>query len=294
MKPMGRCFVSALLIFAMLLGGCASAVSTEGTTEPPVTDAPATEAPTTEAPATEATEATTDEALAEARRRENLPEVVRELEDFLPELVGQGNDVAQIGQAIDEKYGEQKADDGTFVLEQDDMHSYSFAYWVSGDILSVVVRDASVYVIEDRTGFDIGDYYFVYTLHISDGTPATQDELLKLAGVTEEEFYQRVTVAAGDAACTFFPDTVIEEYLAAKDPSTTLPVESFRASIAEESVYRAVPYLDDEGKLWFTAKISHLVAAGIHMVLRPYDQTEPLSPYYDRIRALAAEVTAKE
>ena len=289
MKTKGKYFISALLIIAMLLSGCASVAPTEGPTEPPVTDAPVTEAP-----ATEATEATTDEALAEARRRENLPEVVRELEDFLPELIGPGNDAAQIGQAIDEKYGEQKADDGTFVLEQSNTGSNSFAYWVSGDILSVVVRDASVYVIEDRTGFDIGDYYFVYTLHISDGTPATQEELLKLAGVTEEEFYQRVTVAAGDAACTFFLDTTIEECLAADDPSATLPVDSFRASIAEEAVYRAVPYLDDEGKLWFSAEITHIAAAGTHMVLRPYDQTEPLSPYYDRIRALAEEAPANE
>ena len=58
MKPKGRYFVSALLIFAMLLSGCASVTPTEGPTELPVTDAPATEAPTTETPTTEATEAT--------------------------------------------------------------------------------------------------------------------------------------------------------------------------------------------------------------------------------------------
>ena len=66
-----------------------------------------------------------------------------------------------------------------------------------------------MYGIEDRTGFDIADGYSVYTLHISDGTPATAEEILKLAGVTEEEFRQRVMVAAGDASCTFMPDEVM-------------------------------------------------------------------------------------
>lgn len=50
---------------------------------------------------------------------------------------------------------------------------------------------------------------------------------------------------------------------------------------------RAIPYLDDEGKLWFSADVRHIARAGSHMVLRPYEQSGELSSYYEQVLTLA-------
>ena len=279
---------AALLIIALLLGGCASAAPTEGTTEPPVTDAPVTEAPTTEAPATEATEATeatTDEALAEARRRENLPEVVRAFEDSLPEIARSGENAEQIRQRLDELYGEKK-EDGIVVLNDD----YSFTYYISGEVLSVVIRLAYSTQIDPSEDFDAASNYTVYTLHIGDGAAVTAEELLRLAGVAEEEFYRLVAVGTGNWFCEWLPDDYLDSALRADDPVSPQPlVECFNETIGDEYVHRAVPYLNDDGELWFAGYVRQMAGATYRTVLLPCEQPEEFSPFYTQVLALASD-----
>ena len=277
---------AALLIIALLLGGCASAVPTEGTTEPPVTDAPVTEAPTTEAPPTEATEATTDEALAEARRRENLPEAVRAFEDSLPEIARSGENAEQIRQTLDELYGEQKKEDETITLND----NYSFTYSISGEVLSVVLRLAYSEQIDPSEGFGVASDYTVYTLHIGDGAAVTAEELLRLAGVAEEEFYRLVAVGTGNWFCEWLPDDYLDSALRADDPVSPQPlVECFNETIGDEYVHRAVPYLNDDGELWFAGYVRQMAGATYRTVLLPCEQPEEFSPFYTQVQALASE-----
>ena len=286
MKTKVKYFLAALLIIAMLLGGCASVAPTEGPTEPPVTDAPATEAPTTEVPPTEPTEATTDEALAEARRREHLPEVVLAFEDSLPEIARSGENAEQVRQTLDELYGEQKKEDGPVVLNDDD----SFTYYVSGEVLSVVVRLAYSTQIEPSEGFGVASNYTVYTLHIGDGAAVTAEELLRLAGVAEEEFYRLVAVGTGNWFCEWLPDDYLDSALRAEDPVSPQPlVECFNETIGDDYVHRAVPYLNDDGELWFAGYVRQIAGAEYCTVLLPCEQPEEFSPFYTQVQALASE-----
>ena len=296
MKPMGRCFVSALLIFAMLLGGCASAAPTEGTTEPPVTDAPATEAPTTEAPATEAptTEAPTEPVVTEPITRENIvTDAHRDVKTFddgevlhaFPQINLIWDYAQEINEKIRQEFEGRLNDEGVMNWYGE----YSYQYYVYEDILTVILRNASGESIADREGFDIAEAYQVYRLHISDGSPATTEEILALAGVTEEAFYKRVEVGTGNAFCTFFYEDAWENYLAAGPLENDLFLLKFRQTISEENVHRAIPYLNDDGELWFMGYVCQIAGADDHCVLRPYEQTEKISPHYEYMLALAAE-----
>ena len=279
--------LAVLLILAILLSGCASVAPTEGTTEPPVTDAPATEAPTTEAPTTEPqpTEATTDEALAEARRREHLPEVVLAFEDSLPEIARSGENAEQIRQRLDELYGEKK-EDGIVVLNDD----YSFTYYISGEVLSVVLRLAYSTQIDPSEGFDVASNYTVYTLHIGDGAAVTAEELLRLAGVAEEEFYRLVAVGTGNWFCEWLPDDYLDSALRADEPTSPQPlVECFNETTGDDYVHRAAPYLNDDGELWFAGYVRQMAGATYRTVLLPCEQPEEFSPFYTQVLALASE-----
>ena len=279
-----------LLLLALLLSGCGAAVPTDEPSEPPRTDEVITKA--TQAPTTEAL---TMPAETEPIQRENLvTEAYRDeytrsdgvvVLHSIPKINLPGEYVEEVNETLRELYDGQQNDEGVLPWTE----PYSYEDYVFGDILSVVVRNASVFQIEDRQGFDIAGSYLVYTMHISDGSQVTLEEILKLAGVTEEEFYQRVAVAAGDACCTYVPAELIEEQLAEDDPASTFIVQQFRRSISEEFVSKAIPYFNEAGELWFAADICHIAGAGDHMVLRPYEQTEPLSPYYEQVHALIGE-----
>ena len=285
MKTKVKCFFSALLILAMLLSGCVSVMPTEGTTEPPVTDAPVTEAPTTEATATEATEATMDEALADARRREYLPEDVLEFEDSLPDIASSGENAEQIRQKINECYGEQTDEDGSIKLND----RYTAQYWISGDILSVVLRAAYIEQIDASAGFGIASDYTVYTLHIGDGTKVKPEGILKLAGVSEEDFYQRVAVGTGNAFCVQMSDFLARVFSPDDPAAPAAAVPWFNDTIGEDYVHQAVPYLKDDGTLWFAGYVRQVAGASYFMVLLPYEQTEELSPYYEPMLELSPE-----
>lgn len=287
--------LAAGLVLSLLLSGCGAVVPTEGSVEPPRTDVgttEATQAPTTEAPTTEGatvpaeTEPITREKLVtEAYRDEYTRSDGVVVLHSIPKINLPGAYAEEINETLRELYDGQQDDEGVLPWTE----PYSYEDYVFGDILSVVVRNASVFQIEDRQGFDIAGSYRIYTLRISDGSQVTLEEILKLAGVTEEEFYQRVAVAAGDACCTYVPAETIEEQLAQDDPASTFIVQQFRRSISEEFVSKAIPYFNEAGELWFAADICHIAGAGDHMVLRPYEQMEPLSPYYEQVHALIGE-----
>ena len=252
-----------LLLLALLLSGCGTVVPTEGTTEPP-----------------------TDEALDDARRREYLPEDVLAFEDSLPEIAQSGENAEQIRQKLNELYGEQKKEDGTVALNDD----YSFTYYVSGDVLSVVIRLAYSTQIEPSESFNVASNYIVYTLHIGDGVAVTAGELLQLAGIAEEEFYRRVAVGTGNWFCEWLPDDYLESALTADDPVSPQPlVECFNETIGDDYVHRAIPYLNDDGQLWFAGYVRQMAGATYRTVLLPYEQTEELSPYYEPMLELSPE-----
>ena len=280
---------AALLILAVALFGCGAVVPMEGTTEPAMTEATelptteTTEAPTTEAPSE--TEGATDESLAEACRRSDLPLVVLEFEDTLPEILRSASDAEQIRQKISEIYGEQMKEDGTFVLDE---HN-TFAYWIDGDVLSVVRRLAYLEQINPSEGFQRASDYHVYNFRISDGKQLTVEEVLESAGVTEEEFYKRVAVGTGNACCAYLPGEMIEISLSSDAPMNSSALWSFSQTTSEEYVHRAIPYLNDDGELWFAGYVRQVAGADYYTVLLPYEQTEEFSPYYEQILTLALE-----
>ena len=64
---------------------------------------------------------------------------------------------------------------------------------------------------------------------------------------------------------------------------------SFSQTTSEEYVHRAIPYLNDDGELWFAGYVRQVAGADYYTVLLPYEQTEEFSPYYEQILTLALE-----
>lgn len=285
-------FLAALLIFAMLLSGCASVAPTEGTTEPPVTDAPATEAPTTEAPTTEAP---TEPVVTEPITRENVVTdayrdvyMVTDGVEYVhayPQINLIWEYAQEINENIRQEFESWLNDDGVMNWYGE----YSYEYYIYEDILTVILRNASGEAVGGRKDFDIADEYLIYRLHISDGSPVTAEEVLKLAGVTEEDFYKRVEVGTGNACCAYLPVEMIEISLSSDAPMNSGALWSFSQTTSEEYVHRAIPYLNDDGELWFAGYVRQVAGADYYMVLLPYEQTEEFSPYYEQMLALAAE-----
>ena len=289
--------IAAAVTLALLLGGCGAVVPTEGTTEPTMTEA-------TEAPTTEATEALTTEEVTtegpttptEPITRENLvTEAYRDeytLSDgtavlhSIPKINLTGTYAEEANETLRGLYEGQQNDEGVLSWA----NPYSYEYYVFGDVLTVIVRNGSPYVIEEMKGFDIAAEYFVYRLHVSDGSSVTSEEILETAGVTEEEFYKQVAVGTGNSFCARLPEEYLERALSAEDPTSPLPLtECFKDTIGEDYVHRAIPYLNDDGELQFVGFVRQIAGASYHEVLLPYEQTEGFSPYYERILALAEE-----
>ena len=54
-------------------------------------------------------------------------------------------------------------------------------------------------------------------------------------------------------------------------------------------MHRAIPYLNDDGQLWFAGYVRQMAGATYRTVLLPYEQTEELSPYYEPMLELSPE-----
>ena len=287
---------AALLILAVALFGCGEVVPTEGTTEPTMTEA-------TEPPTTEATEALTTEEVTtegpttptEPITRENIvTDAHRDVYTFadgtgvlhaFPQINLSGEYAEEINEKFRQIFDGRLNADGVMTWYGE----YSYEYYIYEDILTLVFRDSSGEAVGGREGFDIADEYLIYRLHISDGSPVTAEEVLESAGVTEEDFYKRVAVGTGNACCAYLPVEMIEISLSSDAPMNSGALWSFSQTTSEEYVHRAIPYLNDDGELWFAGYVRQVAGADYYTVLLPYEQTEEFSPYYEQILTLALE-----
>ena len=295
MKTSIKFFCAMLLLFAFLLSACGAVVPSEESVEPPRTDevtTEATQAPTTEAPTTEGA---TVPAETEPITRENVvTEAHRDVytwtdgSEYLhvfPKINLPGEYAEEINTKFQKWYDKQQKKDGVLQLACD----CSYEFYVFEDILTVVYRESTPEAIHVEDGFDIADEYRVYQLHISDGSPVTTEEILRLAGVTEEDFYQRVAVGTGNAFCVDMASFLARVFSPDDPAAPAAAVPWFNDTIGEDYVHQAVPYLKDDGTLWFAGYVRQVAGASYFMVLLPYEQTEELSPYYEPMLELSPE-----
>jgi len=164
----------------------------------------------------------------------------------------------------------------------------SYEWHISGDILSLVVY---LFDTEYTTNLEPGWPNRVYNIHMSDGSRATTDEVLQVAGVSKEGFRTRVREFLGSYFLYFAGGLTWKEIL--EDPEAhaeEIHLTHFKVTVGEDNLDRAIPYFTENGELHFTGRV--YCPIGGYVFETPmssrYDNFE-VSAYYEDMLKLVTE-----
>lgn len=266
MKSQTFRLITALLAFLFLLTGCSQQQAAEPESTKPVSTEAMPAEPVTDAYRGEWT-ATTGETYTYAIPKIDLP----------------GEYTEKVNDKIFALYREKLSDEGELRLAAD----YSYESYVCGDLLSVVLRIAYPEQLTQGEDFSVASQHYVYTLHLSDGSEATPEEVLTLAGVAPEEFYEHVSAALGNAFCLSLSEDLLQDCLSDDTPTSPEAVLPwFSDTISVDNAKAALPYLNENGELFFVGTVYQIAGAVSHTRLLPYAREEEISPYYEALLEL--------
>lgn len=272
-----------LTLVLFLFSGCAEvAPETQDTTE--MSDESTTEASlapseseelTTEVPPTE--EDTPDALVTDGFSASFTDPITSETYNLaLPKIHLDGAYADEINEKITERYAQFVDDDGVVRI----YGNFSYEFYIYGDILSVVTRDSypePPLPDEFACAYD----HRVYTLHISDGSEASADEILAAANVAPEELYERASELMGKIFCIRCPEYMLESHLAMPEENLVSGLFlDFVDTICEENAMAVRPYLREDGMLCFAGYIYQIAGEDRNSRLFSYDE-ELESPYYE-------------
>lgn len=126
-------------------------------------------------------------------------------------------------------------------------------YWsVNGDVLSLVIRNSSY---PDSSG---GYEYMVYNISISTGNRLSKNELISVAGVSQENYHDMLWQALGSA---YFQGK--ESYIkqVGYDDFFRTQLEN---TLSEDNIQSCVPYFNENGQLCIIGAIYSLAAADFY------------------------------
>lgn len=265
------------VIFALLLASCAKS------------DAPETPKAQSDAPAVQADPVAVvqTEPVTEAFRSTFTNRATGYISyQVFPKINVDGAYAEEVNREIAAFIEERVDDDGKISYTGD----YSYVYYVYEDILSVIICEVYPEQI-DTNDFAMASMHKVYTLHLSDGSEATTEELLSAAGVSADAFYPRATELMGNAFCQKLPEEMVESYLAMEE----ITVENnglFRPlmqTVREENAKAVQAYLNAEGELCFAGTIYQIAGATGYSRIFSMSQTV-MSPYYEALMAKLAQI----
>ena len=159
----------------------------------------------------------------------------------------------------------------------------SFDWYVNGDILSLVVYHYDTSVDHQfRYPANNGEFGFehsIYNLRMSDGSEVTSDEILEIAGISKGDYIARAQEILGNAfLIRCIPEDAIEYILLNPEECIDgVSFEQFCATISEENLEMTVPYLAENGELYFMGR-TYYIAGG-------FDFAMPLFSYHGRYEA---------
>ena len=272
LKSVLFCLLAAVLVLSLCACGPQEAAepSAELPTEPstmsapPTTEAP-TEPPTTEPEITEPE--TTEEWLPDGPVE---PEVItaysgtaiwpgkpsKECTFSVPRIVMPGPYIEKLNDEIRE----------TFFVNAEDYIVSNYRSYVCGNYLTVIMTYKYCWVGES----DI-EAYTVYTINIEKCRPATREEILEAAGITEEEFLEKDIAAqvkayydnryGYDLSLFSFDEAHVEsetKYLANKN-------------VEETGQPLTYPFLGEDGSLWACGLTYQPAGQGSYLSLVPLE-----------------------
>ena len=257
------CLLAAVLVLSLCACGPQEAAepSAELPTEPSTMSAPPTTETPTEPPTTEPeiTEPETTE--------EWVPDGPVE-----PEVI-----TAYSGTVISTVFGEQECTysvlriemPGPYIeeinneireryYENADGYAYSrYRSYVCGNYLTVVITRKSCMIESKEEGYD------VYTINIEKCCPATREEILETAGMTEEEFLEKAFAAQVKA---FYDNRYDYDYSQIGWPEPDI-VEEYTRDLLDD----AFPFFGEDGTLWAYGMTLQAAGQGCYPSLVPLE-----------------------
>ena len=126
-------------------------------------------------------------------------------------------------------------------------------YWsVNGDILSLVIRNSSA---PEWSG---GTEYMVYNLSVSTGNRISNDELISVVGVSQEDYHDMLWQALGSE---YFQGR--ESYIEQRGYDDFFRTQ-LEKTLSEDNIQGCVPYLNEDGQLCIIGAIYSLAAADFY------------------------------
>lgn len=269
LKPILLCALAAVLVLSLCACGPQEAAepSAELPTEPstmsaPLTTEAPTQPPTTEPEITEPE--TTEEWLPDGPVE---PEVITAYSGTaiterkppetctfsVPRIVMPGPYIEEINREIKERF-------------YDDSVSYGYSKYesyVCGNYLTVIITHTN-----SMLGLDTIEGYDVYTVNIEKCRPATREEILEAAGVTEEEFLEKNVAAQIKAYYDnrYGYDFSYLEYV--DEENVTACTWSL---LNMESVPKPYPFFGKDGSLWAYGMTYQPAGVGFYASLVPLE-----------------------
>ncbi|MBE6984592.1 MAG: hypothetical protein E7434_03050 [Ruminococcaceae bacterium] len=148
---------------------------------------------------------------------------------------------------------------------------------IYGDILTVLMYHGPEKVVNQDAAI------WCFTLNISDGSQATTEEILQAAGVSTEDYFAQVQWSLGNACCSRIPEAHIESYLATDPDSNAVVHAVMQQTVKQSNLESAIPYLTDEGELYFVGTVYTIAGAGLFTEVHGYTETVEKAPYYDEL-----------
>ncbi len=151
----------------------------------------------------------------------------------------------------------------------------SFDWYVNGDVLSLVVYH---YDKESPTDYEAHLRNSIYNLRMSDGSQVTDEEILKIAGVTVEDFRARARQILGNAyIIKSLPpeeaEAIYNKLLASREEGQKAwQYEFFCKCVSDENLDLIEMFLGENGTLCFTCR-RYYVAGG-------FEYCTPLFDYF--------------
>lgn len=143
-----------------------------------------------------------------------------------------------------------------------------YEWAVNGNILSLWIESHPV----DWAWWD----YYVYNVAISTGTPLSSEEVISAAGLTTEEYYEKVKQVLGSGYWynwernneQFYNKDFVEEFN-----------QQLRKTISDENIRITTPFFNSSVQLCFLARVYSMAGADYYWGIHNLDDFEFL-PYY--------------
>ncbi len=169
----------------------------------------------------------------------------------------------------------------------------TYEWTVKGDILFLQFYWQQDEILDEKSvRYGECDYY-IYALHISDGSPATTLEILEEVGIEPDDFYANVKYILGEYYCRGIDENRMEYFLSNRPINLNHEIYTGFLEVTDEALVKsAQPYLYSADSLGFYVPESPLLSLSGNKnqtFLYAFPQSETM--YYAKLLALGSSLT---